>query len=84
MPKNKKPNGVRMPSAVLNAFGVWVGSKFAGKRIGKNSTVFDSMNPCKHRKRTHTSPVVRTIENSGVTNPTRIRHANTKRKPVGI
>ena len=81
MPKNKQPAGRALPEYVMNSMGVWVRSKFAGMRVGKNTNVSDYGDlhiVNRHKRKTHTSPVVRTEQNSGAGNPTRMRHAATK------
>lgn len=79
MPKNTTPAGVRLPKKVLNSLGKWVNNKFAGIRLGKNSCLADSRPELARKKLTHTSPIVRTPENDGHNNLTRLRHAATKR-----
>jgi hypothetical protein len=67
MPKSKHYAGRPMDSHVMNSAGVWVRSKFAGMRIGKNTRVSDYQDLAAGRKkRTHTSPVIRTKANSGM------------------
>ncbi len=81
MPKNKQHAGRTLPEYVLNSAGVWVKSKFAGARVGKNTNILDHHwlhDGEKNNHKTHTSPVVRTKQNDGHTNPARIRHAATK------
>lgn len=79
MPRSKQYAGMRMGTHVINSAGVWVKSKFAKMRLHKNSRVSDYEYLNVDRvKKTHTSPVVRTKENDGHDNPTRMRHARTK------
>ncbi len=82
MPKNTRPAGRGLPEYVLNSMGVWVRSKFAGARLNKNSRISDHQwlqEGEKHKRKTHTSPIVRTKQNDGHDNPARMRHERTKR-----
>lgn len=79
MPKSKVHAGMRMPSHTLNSMGVWVKSKFEGMSLGKNTVVSDHHWLKLSIKKTHTSPIARTVHNDGHNNPTRMRHNRTKR-----
>ena len=78
MPKNVRTYR-KLPQMIRNPIGLWIASKFGGLQLGKNTNVSDihhlNDNAGEH---THTSPVIRTIENSGYTNPARLRAAKTK------
>lgn len=78
--KSKKTRGMRQADEVLTSLGKWVVNKFCGMRLQGNSQVWDVSRRHLNRVRTsHTSPVIRTPENDGHDNPTRLRHAATKR-----
>ena len=79
MPKNSKPRGMRQPAQVLNSLGKWVNNKFAGMRVRSNTLISDVRQfDTAREKKTHTSPVERTVHNDGHDNPTRMRHVATK------
>jgi len=76
MPKSKPSRGTVIPQKIFVPPNWLVSMNMTGKRIGKNTRPSDLGKMNKHK--THTSPVVRTRENSGATAPPRVRAANTK------
>ena len=67
MPKSKHYAGRPMDSHIMNSMGVWIKSKFKGMRLRKNTRPSDYQCLNLGRKKlTHTSPVVRTKQNSGL------------------
>ncbi len=78
MPNNTKPMGIRVPAIIRNPFGIWIRNKFAGMHLGKNTRASDYAHLDLIPPKGHTSPVVRTSQNDGHANPTRIKHAKTK------
>ena len=67
MPKSKHYARRPMDSHVMNSAGVWIRSKFEGMRLRKNTRPSDYEYLNLGRKKiTHTSPVVRTKQNSGL------------------
>lgn len=83
MPTNTIHAGMRMPSHVMNSMGVWISNKFAGMRLGKNTRISDIQRMHLGRKKlTPTSPIVRTKQNDGHANLSRMRNKRTKRIKV--
>jgi hypothetical protein len=79
MPKNKSNRRLLIPAMMLSAIGTWVPNKFAGMRVTKGEYKAHVRGSSgRTNRRTHTTPVVRTPENDGHNNPTRMRHAATK------
>jgi hypothetical protein len=67
---------MKIPSVVVVGPGMHIPMNMANKRIGKNTKPHNLIKM--NKRRTHTSPVKRTKENSGATNPARVRAAKTK------
>lgn len=79
MKKAKSIRRLLSPAMILSIIGTWVPNKFAGMRVNKaeyKAHVRGSRG--RRNRRTHTTPVIRTPENDGHNNPTRMRHAATK------